>query len=490
VSGYAVDPAVLAAHSRGTRAQATNFTALARLLDQGTMPDDCFGPGLMLVRALYTQGLRDCRDLATRASAFLDDVAERVADSGAGYEVTDAEAAAGLTDAGAGPGTIDDVATAGNPKNFVEQALNYGSSAYNASAALTEATNPSDPGSPPQVFFATVNGRIEQLATIAAPGKALFDNGFGVLVALFLTPVLTVAEELVGDPEQMRATAKGWAGVATWLTDTAERERDRATATIPGWQGSAGDRFRDEMVEFADGVEALAADVHGVRRILETTADIFDMFVMTVVDMVQEYVIGLLVEWIAASAAAWCTGGASIAAAETSTVTRTGRLAQRLAAAGQRMKTAVNDTLGALEALLVRIRGNPISGLVTGALHKAQNVPVVGKLVRGNPITGALAGYKDMDNLATHVGKTLMTGEASGTEALARRAARLGLGIVGLSGHASVARAATAGALENVPGAAVQITANQVYDTTTNPSNDERGKAQDEGFTLDEDAER
>lgn len=354
-------------------------------------------------------------------------------------------------------------------------------------AAFAEATNPSDPGSPPEVFFATVNARMETLSTIVSPGKALFDNGFGFLVSFFLSPVIQyVVEPLVGDPEQMRSTTKGWSDVAKWVEGAAERERQRADATKSGWQGEAADEFRGEMTEFAAGADALAVDVNDVKGILETTAGIFDTFVMTVVDMVQELVVGLLVEWIAATAAAWFTGGGSYAAAETSTVTRTGRLAQRLIAAGQKLKKTLNGKLSELEALLVRLRSSKLGSPVTGPLHKMRGVPVVGKMIKSNPLTGTLSGVKNMDNLASHTGKTLVSDAVSGTEALARRAAKLGLGMVGLSGPAKAKDAAVAGAMENVPGAVVQWTAGKVYGETTNPSEEDRKQAEDKGFTVDD----
>lgn len=502
MNGYRVDPTVLDAHSSGTQAQAENFTSLARLLEQGTVSDDCFGPALFWVRDMYNDSLVECRDLATRASGFLGVVAETVGDTAKEYVGAEDSATAGMTEAskdlagtdigtgtgtGTGPGTLDDVNSAGDPKGYLEQTANWGSSAYNTSAAFAEATNPRDPGSPPQVFFATVNARMEMLSTIVSPGKALFDNGFGFLVSFFLSPVIQlVVEPLVGDPEQMRSTAKGWSDVAKWVEGAGERERQRADATKSGWQGKAADAFRGEMTEFAAGADALAVDINDVKSILETTADIFDTFVLTVVDMVQEWVVGLLVEWIAATAAAWFTGGGSYAAAETSTVTRTGRLAQRLITEDQKLKKLLNGKLSELEALLVRLRSSKLGNLVTSKLRKMHDVPVVGKMIKSNPLTGTLSGVKNMDNLASHAGETLVSGAATGTEALARRAAKLGLGMVGLSGHANAKGAAIAGAVENVPGAVVQWTAGQVYDETTNPSEEERKQAEDKGFTVED----
>lgn len=203
----------------------------------------------------------------------------------------------------------------GQAKNWFEQSAGYGSSWAGASQDLADAS------SPPEWGVASVSARAEALQTMASPGQALADNGLGFLVSIVLTPLIELAEEVYGDPEQMRATGEGWENVAKWLDQVAEQEPQRAQSTAETWVGKDGDAFRNQMTEFGDGVKALAADIRDLKSM---AADIFDMFMEFFIQVVTELIIGLIIQWLAALAASWITAGASVGAASAGTAAQVG----------------------------------------------------------------------------------------------------------------------------------------------------------------------
>ncbi|GLW90596.1 WXG100 family type VII secretion target [Actinokineospora globicatena] len=494
----------LLAHAAGSRNQAENFNGLARLLEQARVHDECFGPLGRVMANCYFDSLQECQDLAVKASSYLTQIAEAVEESAAAYGATDADNATGLTSAGQGVGSLGDLNSAGdsNRDGYLSQVGNYGSSWADAADKLQDA------GSPAEAGFALFNARMEQINTLMSPGQALIDNGLGWLISLAISPLVNfVLEPAVGDPEQMRSTAQGWEKVGDWLDQVAQLEQNRAQATATGWQGEAGDAFRTEMTEFADGARALGGDVNGLKTVLETAADIFDTFVQVVVDIIQEFVLGLIIEWLAALAASWITAGASTAAA-------TGLTTAQIAVTNTRLGTKVAELLHRLrplitrlERLLVVIRENKIAQGALQRVDKVTNVPVVGnhlgrKIDRANPALG-LVRNRDTKLATTtpnlRVGKYVRDAdgkvaldvdgnpvEVSGDQALAQRLVTTGLGYLGVSGTTDMGRVVLAGTLENVPGAAVEWGLKQAENHVDDPSTaEERAAAEHRGFTVD-----
>jgi WXG100 family type VII secretion target len=494
-----VRPEVLAAHSAGTADQAENFRSLTRLLEQANMADECFGPLFFFFKDAYRNALGECQQQAERASSYLDEVSSTVTEVANSYAGTD-EAGAGemsaaeqeLDDVGGGPGSLDDLNSAGDAKRKTdaEQITGYGSSWAATKKVATDAANPRDPGSPPEVFFATVNSRMELLNTMASPGGALVDNGLGFLIAWIISPLIELLEWALGDPEQMRSTAKGWDGVIKWLGGVAERERERADATADGWQGEAGDAFRAEMAEFADGAEAMAGDINDLKGVLETAAAVFDTFVQIIVDIIQEFVIGMIVEWLAALAASWITGGASLVTAEATTATWMGRVVIRIKKAINWVQQKLRKAMTELEEILQKLRSGGYGQFAKNAtklLQKVSGVPVIGKRTVGRNSAARLLTSYGEDGVTTAANKVIRD-EVVGSEAVAQHVVRAGLGVVGLSGSAKVGQDVKNAAMENIPGAVVEWGAGYAYDKAGDPSTDEEREAtQDEAFELNED---
>ncbi|SDF47313.1 hypothetical protein SAMN05216553_101796 [Lentzea fradiae] len=375
-----------------------------------------------------------------------------------------------------GPGTFADLNDAGQ-KNWFEQAAGRGSSAYSAVSDLADAT------SPPQMTAATISGRLELLQTLASPGQALLDNGLGFLVSIVLSPLIELAEWAVGDPEQMRATGKGWEEVARWLDEVAESEKKRAAATTGLWRGDAGDGFRKQVTEFAGGVEALAEDIRGLKQTLDTIAELFDLFVEFVIDVITELIIGLIVQWLAALAASWITAGGSVAAAGATTTVQVGSTGVRISMRVSKLQMKLFQAVKKIEEMLVRLRGplrqviNRMNGLRGG--NMAQQF--AGRHLGSNPIVNIVT-RADGTTLASTTANRFMQG-VTGEGALAGNIAQTVL-TGALGGQTRITGALfDAGASAAVDGA-ITFGSQEAYDAAQNtPSEEERRDAQERGFT-------
>lgn len=491
-TGYDVQPDALTAHAAGSKEAAGHFGSLAGLLQQARVSDDCFGPLGELMAYKYFDSLQECQDLANQAKSFLDQISEKTtmaAKAYADHESGTTAAISGLADGGSGPGSLSDVNHAGDAgrKGYLEQNGGYGSSWLSTSSEVSQAS------SPPDVAIATVHARMEQLQLITSPGQSFLDNGLGFLIGIVISPLVEfVLEPAIGDPEQMRSTAKGWEQVAKWLDDTAEHERKRADLTKEPWKGDAGDAFRTQMTEFSGGAKAFASEVRGLQQILEIAADLFDAFVEIVIDILQELVMGLIIEWLAALAASWITAGASVGAATAVTE-------GEVAVTGGRLGLKVKELLGKLkpliqelEKLLQKLRTGPLKKVVERAeglrngnfLEKRladaiDKNPIAKILTKANPVTGA---SKTGNKFAGRFG---VGGE--GSDALTTNLTEAGLRAAGMSGTTSVGKAAWRGSAGNIAEQGIEQGVKYGYNESQDPSSDEERKAAtDRGFTLEE----
>ncbi|GAA2989306.1 WXG100 family type VII secretion target [Actinokineospora diospyrosa] len=528
MTGFDVNGGALLAHSAGSASQGDNFASLAHLLEQAGVSHDCFGPLFFFFENTYTETLRECQGMANKAAGYLREISTAVADTATSYGATEADNTTGLASI-EGPtiGSLGELEGAGaaTRKTDFQQASAYGSSWAENSYKVADQVK--DPGDPPEMAFAAFNARMEQIQTVMSPGQAFIDNGLGWLISIVISPLVNlVLEPALGDPEQMRATAKGWEKVTDWLDKVGDREEARASATGDAWQGEAADAFRTEMTEFADGARALGGDIAGLTSVLETAADIFDTFVQVVVDIIQELVLGLIIEWLAALAASWITFGSSTAVATGLTASQvaitSSRLGKQVAQQAQRLKPLFTQ----LEDLLKLVRGGKLSKVMDVASQ--QRGAMVGRRVLGsNPITKSAASFDNMrdatkakDKAQAVLDKAIDSGDAkkiekareglsdaetrvdnatarrtvsghnvfgkaaTGEQALAQQAVQAGLGYLGLSGTTTVGTAVVRGTLENVPGAALEWGVGQAYDYAEDPSTEEERKAaQERGFS-------
>jgi hypothetical protein len=80
--GFSVDPAALLAFGAGSRSLGEKFGALAGLLAQARVDDQCFGPigEAIGIAGKYFESLAECQKLASDAKGFLDATSEQLAE--------------------------------------------------------------------------------------------------------------------------------------------------------------------------------------------------------------------------------------------------------------------------------------------------------------------------------------------------------------------------------------------------------------------------
>lgn len=387
-----------------------------------------------------------------------------------------------------GPGTFEELNQGdATRKNWAEQTLTRGSSAANAAYGLRDAGintnggNLADGSAAPEWTSAVISARQEQMELLSNPGQALLDNGLGFLVSIVMTPLIEIAEQAIGDPEQMRATGKGWEQVAQWLDEVAEQEPKRAEATAESWVGQDGDAFRKQMTEFGDGTKALAEDVRGIKETLDGIADMFDMFVELVINILTELIISLIVQWLAALAASWITAGASVGAAGATTTASVGITGGRIATQVAKIQAQLYKWLKKLEGLLNKMRDK-------GGLQKflANRVSKGKTEVVKDPNTGeVLHEFSTSKTSNVFMGRNGL--HKTGEEALAANLAGKAIGGV-LGGETSNTKAVIAGTIETAEGQAIKQIPKAMYDEADQRISgeltpEESKAAQEKGFS-------
>lgn len=489
MTGFQVQDGALTAHSLGSAEAAGHFGQLSTLLEQARVSDDCFGPLGEVLAFKYFEGLKECQDMATKAKGFLEGVAERTEQTAQTYRDVENAIQQGLRKFGSGgPGTLGDLNSAGDSrrKSDFEQNAGYGSSWASAGGDLARATTP------PEVAIAAVNARMEQLRFVASPGQSFIDNGLGFLIGVVISPIVElVLEPAIGDPEQMRSTGTGWGKVADWVQQAGEHEKNRAAATSQPWTGEAGDRFRKQMDEFGQGAAAFANEIRGLQQMLELAADLFDAFVEICIDILQELVMGLIIEWLAALAASWITAGASMAAAGVATTAQVGSTMARLGMKVKQLLGKLKPLIDKLEDLLQALRKGPLKRLVEKAEGLREGNMAEKWLMRqvdANPLAKVLtkADVPTMASRTTNRFAGRYGVDANGSDALTTNLTEAGLRMAGLSGTTHVPTAISNGIMENAPGLAVEQGVKYGYNQGQDPSSaGERADAMNRGFEYE-----
>ncbi|WIX80490.1 WXG100 family type VII secretion target [Amycolatopsis carbonis] len=505
-SGFKIEPAALNAHASGSKEAAGHFGSLAQLLQQARVSDDCFGPLGELMAYKYFDSLQECQDLADQAKTFLDAIADKTTLAAQAYQdhedaTTDAVTGLGkeLADGGSGAGSLSDVNHAGDAgrKSYLEQNGGYGSSWLSTSTEVSQAS------SPPDVAIAAVHTRMEQIQLVTSPGQSLLDNGLGFLIGIVISPLVEfVLEPAIGDPEQMRSTAQGWAQVAQWLDGVGAHEQKRADLTKEPWEGSGGDAFRKQMGEFSEGAGAFADEVRGLQQILELAADLFDAFVEIVIDILQELVMGLIIEWLAALAASWITAGASVGAAGAATTGEVAVTGGRLGMKVKQLLGKLRPLIEELEKILQKLRTGPLKkvvermeGLRGGNFLEKRVADMIDKnplakiLTKADSATGMSRTTNHFANVRRMLdddGNVIGDALTEGSDALTHNLTETGLRLAGMSGTSSVGKAAWRGAKGNIVEQGIEQGVKYGYHQSQTDSEEDRREATDRGFSLEE----
>lgn len=283
-----------------------------------------------------------------------------------------------------------------------------------------------DASSLPQVFVAGVGVKREVDDLLAHPMQSFWDNGLGFLVEWCMFPFRPLFEQVTGDPEQMRATGAGWVKMAEFVRSLAESDAKEQEGLRQHWEGEAADAHDKQKQEFQEGLRSLADSCVQLKEHLDQIADFFEGLWDILVDIVREFVEGLIITWLAALATAAISFGASVAAAWATSAARISitlsRILTQISKALRwlvkalehlkKLKKAIEDAIKA-QSLLVR------TGLrVAGARTALRYLDPMSMAVRGvTGLTGMKPGKTAMDSgteLATDQALTEAGEEATG----------------------------------------------------------------------------
>ncbi|GLY50623.1 hypothetical protein [Lentzea sp. NBRC 102530] len=88
---FQIQPDALTAFAKGSDSLAEKFGALAKLLEQARVDDQCFGPigDAVGLSSGYFKSLQECQQLATDAQGFLKQTGEQLRESSSVYRGVD-----------------------------------------------------------------------------------------------------------------------------------------------------------------------------------------------------------------------------------------------------------------------------------------------------------------------------------------------------------------------------------------------------------------
>jgi uncharacterized protein YukE len=167
----------------------------------------------------------------------------------------------------------------------------------------------------PAIFVAGVQVKRTADDLLQHPMQGFWDNGLGFLVEWCMFPFRPLFEQVTGDPDQMRATGEGWARMAQFVEQLAGADADEQQSLGQYWQGQAAERQNAQKTEFQDGLRSLADCCRQLQGHLNQVADFFEGLWDILVDIVREFVEGLIITWLAALATSAISFGSSVAAA-------------------------------------------------------------------------------------------------------------------------------------------------------------------------------
>jgi hypothetical protein len=245
-----------------------------------------------------------------------------------------------------------------------------------------------DASSLPEVFVAGVQVKREADQLLAHPMKGFWDNGLGFLVEWCMMPFRPLFEQVTGDPDQMRATGNGWQKMSQFVNQLADADAKEQEGLLKHWDGEAAKAQNTQKTEFQDGLRALANTCLQLQDHLNQVADFFEGLWDILVDIVREFVEGLIITWLAALATSALSFGASVAAAWATS-------AARISVTLSRILMQISKALRWLVRMLDKIKtlANMVknwtkaqSFLVRRGLKMAGVTPIVNNLARYGPM--------------------------------------------------------------------------------------------------------
>lgn len=175
----------------------------------------------------------------------------------------------------------------------------------------------------------------EAMTAASDPLNYLISKGLGFLESI-LWPLKWAIEQVTGDPDALKDSAKAFDEVAASLNKLAADVLRHANAGGAGWAGSAAPSAGRTIGETRDSIEASAEGAGHIARLLQISSMLMKAAYDIVNGIIADVIEYLVVTWIAAQAAAPFTFGASegvamaasVAEVSTGTAQAEGKIAQ------------------------------------------------------------------------------------------------------------------------------------------------------------------
>ncbi|MBA3489885.1 MAG: hypothetical protein H0T78_10165 [Longispora sp.] len=182
---------------------------------------------------------------------------------------------------------------------------------------------------------------------LSDPINVLITAGLDFLITV-IDPLNDLLSIVTGDPKRMQGEISRWTEVRSSLGSLAEEVRSAAKDGLLGWEGRAADAARQRLNDFADGMLAVANDIHFVEVVLGLAKAIVEALRQFVLSLIADFIEWLIMTWIPAIAAAPPTMGTSLATASTATTVKSGIVLNR----GVRFVDKAARIVGRLEKVL------------------------------------------------------------------------------------------------------------------------------------------
>lgn len=152
---------------------------------------------------------------------------------------------------------------------------------------------------------------LDVLGAIVNPVDALLSVGVDWVME-HVGPLREALDMLAGDPGAIQGYAEQWRQQGQKVADSAEELQAYVRKDTAQWLGEAGDAYRKQAVEQADGVAASSAAAESVARAIETAGQVCAAVRMIVKELIAE-VVGMILTrlpiWLGSVAA---TAGLSL----------------------------------------------------------------------------------------------------------------------------------------------------------------------------------
>lgn len=401
---FTVNPGALSAKAGYDEDRAGVIEGLQQQITKARTTEDCFG--LIGQNAGFATGYDEMVDNVEenvgKAAEYLHNAADRLKASAEQYGAIDGGWAEtfGVATSNMPDGTF----STANPMDAATPEVDAVDSATGAAEAVGDFQ---DASSLPEIFVAGVGLKREVDDLLQHPMQSFWDNGLGFLVEWCMFPFRPLFEQVTGDPEQMRTTGAGWQKMAEFVNQLADADATEQEGLLKHWDGEAASAQDTQKKEFQDGLRALADCCLQLKEHLNQVADFFEGLWDILVDIVREFVEGLIITWLAALATSAISFGASVAAAWATSAARISvtlsrilmqiskalRWLVRALKALKQIQKAIKDLIKA-QGLLVRLGAKALG--VNKALRFLDPMKLLVKGATG--LTGMSAGRTARDS--------------------------------------------------------------------------------------------